>query len=172
VIGSVHVGNRSPYHADAVQGWVAGRSITAIVRPYFQEVTAAARSGLFDTLGHVDFIKRYLYPHLTPADFAAAPELYEPMLRAMVESGVGLEINTSGLRQSPAETYPAAPIVALFRELGGKHVTAGSDAHLAGSFAYGLEDGYRVAAGAGFQELMFRRGGSRLAVPLPARLRT
>jgi histidinol-phosphatase (PHP family) len=172
VIGSVHVGVDSPYRQNAVAGWVQGRSLAEIVRPYFDQVIAAARSGLFDTLGHIDFIKRYLHPHVLPGAFAAAPELYEPMLRAMADSGVGLEINTSGLRQAPAETYPAAPIVALFRELGGGHVTAGSDAHLADSFAYGLEDGYRVAAGAGFRELMFRRGGSRLAVAVPERLWT
>jgi histidinol-phosphatase (PHP family) len=90
----------------------------------------------------------------------------------MVDSGVGLEINTSGLRQSPGETYPAAPIVALFRAMGGRNVTSGSDAHQVDAFAFGLEDGYRVAAGAGFRELMFRRGGSHLAVPVPDRLHT
>ena len=172
VIGSVHVGVNSPYHRDRVAAWVEGRSIAEIVGPYFDEVTAAARSGLFDTLGHIDFIKRYLHPHVTPADLATAPELYEPMLRSMVEAGVGLEINTSGLRQAPGETYPAPPIVALFKQLGGQHVTSGSDAHQADAFAFGLDDGYRVAAGAGFEELMFRRGGSRIRVPLPDRLRT
>jgi histidinol-phosphatase (PHP family) len=172
VIGSVHVGADSPYHHDRVARWVEGRSMAEIVEPYFSEVAAAARSGLFDTLGHIDFIKRYLHPHVSPAEFAAAPELYEPLLRAMVDSGVGLEINTSGLRQSPGETYPAAPIVALYRQLGGQQVTSGSDAHQAAAFAFGLEDGYRVAAGAGFEELMFRRGGSRITVPLLDRLRT
>jgi histidinol-phosphatase (PHP family) len=166
-IGSVHIGPFSPYGTDRVAAFTAGKSIDEIVRPYFDEVGAAARSGLFDTIGHLDFIKRYLHPHLSPADFAARPDLYETVLRALVEGGVGLEINTSGLRQSPHETYPAGPIVALFRELGGRHVTSGSDAHQAAAFAFGLEDGYRVAAGAGFQELMFRRGGSRIVVPLP-----
>jgi histidinol-phosphatase (PHP family) len=172
VIGSVHIYEDSPYHRDRVASWVEGRSLAEIVAPYFADVATAARSGLFDTLGHIDFIKRYVHPHLTAADFAAAPELYEPMLRVMVEAGVGLEINTSGLRQAPGETYPAAPIVALFRQLGGRQVTAGSDAHQADAFAFGLEDGYRVAAGAGYRELMFRRGGSRLAVPLPDRVQT
>ena len=171
-IGSVHVGPYSLYGTDHLSEFVTGTPIDDIVQPYFEEVAAAARSGLFDTVGHLDFIKRYVYPHLTPADFAARQDLYEPVLRALVESGVGLEINTSGLRQSPAETYPAASIVALFRDLGGRHVTSGSDAHQADAFAFGLEDGYRVAAGAGFEELMFRRGGSRVRVRLPDRLRT
>ena len=37
-----------------------------IVAPSFDEVAAAARSGLFDAIGHIDGVKRYLYPHVTP----------------------------------------------------------------------------------------------------------
>lgn len=170
VIGSVHVTADSPYRRDRVAAWVAGRSLAAIVEPYFSEVLAAIRSGLFDTLGHLDFVKRYLVPHVTPAQLAAAPELYEPLLRALVETGMGLEVNASGLRQAAGETYPSAAVVARFRELGGRHVTAGSDAHRDHAFAFGLETAYRHAAGAGFDALAFRRGGERVSVPLPPRL--
>jgi len=166
-IGSVHIYRDSPYAAANVVGWVRGRSLAEIVTPYFDAVAAAARSGLFDVVGHVDFIKRYLIPHVTPAEFAAAPELYEPLLRALVESGTALEVNTSGLRQTAGETYPAPPIVARYRELGGRAVTVGSDAHRADAFAWGLDEGYAAAAAAGFDELTFRRGGERIAVPMP-----
>ena len=171
-IGSVHVGPFSPYGTDRVASFVAGRPLSAVVRPYFDEVEAAARSGLFDTIGHLDFVKRYVQPHFSPADFAAAPELYEPVLRALVETGTALEINASGLRQSPGETYPAAWVVARFRELGGSAVTAGSDAHRADSFAFGLAEGYGVAARAGFRSLAFRRGAEGLRIPIPDRFRT
>jgi histidinol-phosphatase (PHP family) len=172
VIGSVHIGPDSPYLPDHIRGWVAGHRLDDIIAPYFDEVLAAARSGLFDTLGHLDFVKRYLHPHVAPAALAAAPELYEPILAALVESGTALEVNTSGLRQPPGETYPAAPVVARFRELGGAAVTAGSDAHRANDFALGLEAGYLVVAAAGYSELTFRRGGGQVAVTLPDRVRT
>jgi histidinol-phosphatase (PHP family) len=168
VIGSVHIGPDSPYLPRRVAGWAAGRPLREVVGPYFSEVIGAARSGLFDTIGHLDFVKRYLHPHVTPADLAAAPELYEPVLAALVESGTALEVNSSGLRQVPRETYPAAPVVARFRELGGRAVTAGSDAHRANDFAFGIEEGYRVAAAAGFEELLFRRGRGQVAVTLPS----
>ena len=48
-------------------------------------------------------------------------------------------------------------------------MTAGSDAHRPDWFAYGLEEGYRIAAEAGFEELAFRRGWNAVAIPLPAR---
>ena len=169
VIGSVHVGPDSPFDESRVDAWAAGKSFEELVAPYFAEVLAAARSGLFDTLGHLDFVKRYVFDHAKPAAFAERLDLYEPILRALVDSGTGLEVNTSGLRQAPLETYPAEPVVARYRELGGRRVSAGSDAHRADWFAAGLAEGYRIVAEAGFDELAFRRGAERVAIALPAR---
>jgi histidinol-phosphatase (PHP family) len=168
-IGSVHIGPDAPYASERIGAWIAGRSLAEIVAPYFAEVEAAARSGLFDTLGHLDFVKRYVAPRIPPLAFSHAPELYEPILRALVESGTGLEVNTSGLRQSPGETYPAAWVVERFRALGGRAVTAGSDAHRADSFAFGLEEGYEAVAAAGFRSVAFRRNERRVDVTLPPR---
>ena len=166
VIGSVHIGAHSPFTAARVAGWVAGRSLAEVVEPYYVEVEAAARSGLFDALGHIDFVKRYLAPHVTAATLAAAPELLEPILRALVDSGTALEINTSGLRQASGETYPSTATVARFRELGGERVTIGSDAHRAEHFAFALDDGYGAATAAGFETMAFRRGAERVSVAL------
>src|SRR6266404_4601441 len=134
--------------------------------------TTLFRSELFDTIGHLDFVKRYLVPHVTAADLAAAPELYERLLVALVETGTALEVNTSGLRQAASETYPSAAVVARYQLLGGTRISAGSDAHQKDAFASGLEAGYGVVAAAGFRELTFRRGGERLAVSVPDRFRT
>lgn len=155
-IGSVHVGAASPFRPERVGAWLAGRPLADALAPYYDEVTAAARSGLFDTIGHLDFVKRYLVPHVMPADLAAASELLDPVLRAVVEGGAALEVNTSGLRQAAAETYPASWAVSRFRELGGRRVVTGSDAHRADWFAWGLADGYRLLAEAGFEEVALR----------------
>ena len=166
-IGSVHDRVASPeYSPGRVRGWVAGRSLREIVAPSFDEVEAAARSGLFDALGHLDVVKRYLHPHVTTDQLAAAPELYEPILVALVQSGTALEINTSGLRHPVGETYPSAAIVNRFREIGGRAVTVGSDAHRAEHFGWALADGYQYAMDAGFAALTFRRGGDSVEVPI------
>jgi len=89
-IGSVHVYGGSPYEASNVGRWVAGRSLAEIMEPYFSEVERAIRSGLFDAIGHLDVVKRYLAPHVTAADLGRAPELYEPLLHALVEGGAAL----------------------------------------------------------------------------------
>jgi histidinol-phosphatase (PHP family) len=169
VIGSVHSGPTSLYEPDRVAAFIAGKSLAEATSPYFDEVAAAAQSGLFDTLGHLDVVKRWLVPHVMPDAFAAQPELYEPTLRALVESGTALEVNASGLRQMPREPYPTSAVVARYLELGGRAVTIGSDAHRIEWFAYGLNEAYRLAKGAGLTALAFRRGGDRVWVPIDSR---
>ena len=56
--------------------------------------------------------------------------------------------------------------MARYRELGGRAVTVGSDAHRIEAFAWGLVDGYDHAAAAGFESLAFRRGDGRVDVAL------
>lgn len=165
VIGSVHDWPESPYWPSRVRAWVEAKPLDEIVAPYYAEIIAAARCGLFDTIGHLDVVKRYLHPYVTAADLAVRPDLQEPALRAIVEGGVALEVNSSGLRYPGAETYPAAPVVARYRELGGERVVAGSDAHSRGSFAHLLGDSYRHIDAAGFSALTFGRVESR-RIPL------
>ncbi len=169
VLGTVHGMADGPYGADNIDAFMEGKALAEAVEPNFAEVMAAIRTGLFDTIGHLDQVKRWLLPWYSPADFAAAPDLYEPLLKALVESGAALEVNSSGLRHPVHETYPAAWAVERFRELGGRRVTTGSDAHLPESFAFGLEEAYEILAGAGFEKLSLQRSIERGDLVLPDR---
>ena len=171
VIGSVHGMSDGPYDRIRIASFVAGKSIAEVVAPYFAEIANAIRCGLFDTLGHMDYIKRYLVDCFPPAAFAAAPELYEPLLRMLVDSGTALEVNSSGLRHRPRETYPAAWAVELFRQLGGRRITTGSDAHGVEQFAFGLEEACEIVAAAGFDRLTLERALDRRDLELPERFR-
>ena len=166
VIGSVHDWPESPYCPDRVRTWVTGRPLDEILEPYYAEVIAAARTGLFDTIGHLDVVRRYLHPHITFEDLAARPDLQEPALRAIVESNVSLEVNSSGFRYPGGETYPSGAVVARYRELGGERIVVGSDAHSRGSFAHRLGEAYRHLTAAGFEALTFRRGGDAVRIRL------
>jgi histidinol-phosphatase (PHP family) len=167
VIGSVHDWPESPYWPSRVREWVRDRPLDEVVAPYYEEIIGAARSGLFDTIGHLDVVKRYLHPYITAADLGTRPDLQEPALRAIIEAGVSLEVNSSGLRYPGAETYPSSAVVKRYRELGGERVVVGSDAHSRGSFAARLDESYRHIAAAGFEALSFRRGGDRVRLEVP-----
>jgi histidinol-phosphatase (PHP family) len=171
VIGSVHISRRDPLHTPEGAGrWCRGKSHREASAGYWREVEAAIRSGLFDTIGHLDFVKRYLVEHLGPFEYEPHADLYETLLRALVETGTALEVNSSGLRQQAAEAYPPATVVTRFRALGGERVVAGSDAHRLASFGFGLLEAYRSITAAGYRSLSFRRGGGRVAVELSREL--
>ena len=166
VIGSVHISARSPYKAGdvAVVRRRAGRWPRSS-QPYFDEVVGAARSGLFDTIGHLDFVKRYLVPHV----HARRPRRRARAVRAascaaLVEGGTALEVNASGLRQLPRETYPSAAIVApLSRARRPARDDRLGCAPNGVVLHMGCGEAYRHATGAGFEALAFRRGGERRA---------
>jgi histidinol-phosphatase (PHP family) len=170
-IGSVHAIADSPYARDRIGTFVSGKTVAEAVAPYFAEVERAIRSGYFDTVGHLDQCKRWLRPWFPPADFATIPQAYEPLLIALVDSGTALEVNSSGLRYPERETYPAAWVVARFRELGGERVTVGSDAHMPQSFAFGLEEAAEIVAAAGFDRIALGRALDRGDLMLPERFR-
>jgi histidinol-phosphatase (PHP family) len=157
VIASVHL-------VDYEDGWalISERETEAYLArhsqreayiPYFEELLRAAKSGLGDVLGHLDLVKRYGTLHYGPLESAAFEEEIRCVLRAAVENGVGLEINSSGLRQPPGETYPGLEVLRWYRELGGEILTLGSDAHQASDLGRGLDQAREQARVAGFRAI-------------------
>jgi histidinol-phosphatase (PHP family) len=135
----------------AVDGYFAAHTEAEAYRPYFEELLRAVRSGLGDVLGHLDLIKRYgaaHYGRFTPEDFE---EEIRAVLEALVETGMGLEINTSGWRQAPKEPYPGLEILRWYRELGGQVLTVGSDAHHVEQMGAGIPEALALARAAGFR---------------------
>ena len=52
----------------------------------------------------------------------------EEVFRVLIDKGIGMEVNTSGLRVSDAP-LPPLPFVKRYLEMGGEILTIGSDAH-------------------------------------------
>ncbi len=156
VVGSVHlVEDGREWAMVSEEGrcerYFARRSVREAYQPYFAEVRRAVESGLFDFIGHFDLVKRYgvrYYGPFAPSLFAA--EVCE-ILKLAVERGVGLEINTSGLRQAPDETYPDLEVLRWYRELGGRILTVGSDAHSIKDLGKGIAEALGLAREAGFE---------------------
>ncbi len=150
VIGAVHFVNRCPFHHG--DRYFRGKTPEEAVRPYFAEVLRAAESGLFDVLGHLDHLKRYSIPIY--GSYSAEPycEDIERILRAVIQTGITLEINTSGFRQqSLLEPYPSSDILKKFVRLGGKATTFASDSHGVPHFHQGMEQSIKIARAAGIQ---------------------
>jgi histidinol-phosphatase (PHP family) len=72
----------------------------------------------------------------------------------MIKRQMALEINTSGFRQSPGRTYPDQELVRLYRELGGKMISIGSDAHRADDLGSGCWQALSMAQKIGFDRVV------------------
>lgn len=143
----------------AVEGYFAGHSQRQAYVPYFEELLRAVRSGLGDVLGHLDLIKRYGAAHYGAFRPAQFEEEIRAVLRAVVEAGMGLEINTSGWRQAPGEPYPGLEVLRWYRALGGEVLTVGSDAHRVEDLGAGVPRALDLARAAGFAAVAAFEGG-------------
>lgn len=96
---------------------------------YFDALTGLTQTLLFDSLSHLDIVKRFAIE----CGYSFKPKEYKTVicdiLELLVKNDKALEINTSGLRQSPEETFPGFLVVEWFMERNGKYLTVGSDAH-------------------------------------------
>jgi histidinol-phosphatase (PHP family) len=111
---------------------------------YFDRLTCAASSGLFDIIGHADLCKRFcFYPRrdCTP--------LFERFLRACWEHRAAIEVNTSGLRKDCQEIYPSRAILQRAADHG-VGITFGSDAHAADEVGMAFADAVALAREAGY----------------------
>lgn len=156
VVSSVHLVDYADGWAmisepHANEGYFATHSQREAYVPYFEELLRAARSGLGDVLGHFDLVKRYgtaTYGRFEPAAFE---DEVRSVLRAVIEGGMGLEVNASGRRQQPGEPYPGLEFLRWYREMGGEVLTAGSDAHHVHDLGAGVGEALDLARAAGFQ---------------------
>ena len=51
------------------------------------------------------------------------------ILKTVIQDGKGIEINTSSRRYGLKDSTPSRDILKLYKELGGKIITIGSDSH-------------------------------------------
>ena len=105
-----------------------GRTQDEYNRAYYQELYDVTTTfEHWSVLAHLDLIKRY-----DPAgvlDFPANRDLVAATLEHVVAQGKGIELNTSSVRYGLRDSQPAEEILRLYRDLGGKIVTLGSDSH-------------------------------------------
>jgi len=87
--------------------------------------------------------------HLYPREADAV----RAILRRLIERGIGLEVNTSGLRSPAGEPCPGPTVLRWYRELGGELLTVGSDAHDPARVGQGVDLACGLAERAGFAQL-------------------
>lgn len=156
IIGSVHnLSGMADFYCGRAGGedgemYATPEACHALLERYIGELEDTARLGCFDVIGHIGYPLRYmrtLYPEI---GLEAWTERLAELFRTLAQSGKGIELNCSGLRQSLGETMPSRWLLALYRDMGGEMITLGSDAHRTQHLGSGLDEGKNLLLGLGF----------------------
>jgi histidinol-phosphatase (PHP family) len=162
VIGSVHFIDDWGFDNSRNRARFDEWQIDALYARYFDLVGASAETGLFDTIGHSDLVKKF--GHRPVADQSAA---YATLAERLSHAGVCVEVNTAGLRKPVGEMYPHPQLLRAFHAAG-VPVTFGSDAHAPHEVAGDLSAACELMREAGYAEFVKYAGRQRTAVPLTA----
>ena len=103
----------------------------------------------FDSLAHIDLIKRYSYKAGNIERIEEDEERVREILRTLIKRGKALEINTSLLRDFD-EPMPGETVLSWFKEEGGEKITVGSDAHKREHIAFGFDRAEAMLRRCGF----------------------
>ena len=145
LIGSVHYVSDSWAidNPNMISTW-KDRDILEVWTSYFDRLTLAAESGLFEIIGHVDLCKRFcFYPQQD------CGPLFARFLEAARKHGAAIELNTAGLRKDCKEIYPSPRILGMAADLR-VPITFGSDAHAPQEVGINFSEAVELARKAGY----------------------
>jgi histidinol-phosphatase (PHP family) len=150
VIGSVHfVGSNFMFDGD----YFKSHSSDEVYGSYFAEMDRMVRTADIDIVAHFDIPARTGIPI-----FGYDPRGYEETIRSalktIIERGLALDVNVSGLRKPSRNIMPNPIILEWYAEMGGERVTLGSDAHNVKEVSLHLEDGINAIRAVGINAVV------------------
>ena len=165
VIGSIHnLRNRQDFYYTKD---FTGIDIKATLNEYFDEIINMLEWGKIDVVAHLTYPFRYLYSrNQIEPDLNDYREKIDTILTLIRDKDKALEINSAGLRQKIGKLSPESGVVKRFKELGGKYVSVGSDAHYAADIAAGIPEAYECALSAGFTSTVIFENRCPLEIPI------
>ena len=96
----------------------------------------------YSVLAHLDLLVRYDLQGIYP--FENVKGMIAEILKLAIADGKGIEINTSSWHYGLSDTQPSRAILKLYKDLGGKIVTIGSDAHNTTYLGDHLDDAMKI----------------------------
>ncbi|MEC9487991.1 MAG: histidinol-phosphatase HisJ family protein [Halanaerobium sp.] len=153
VIGSIHSIDGEPLaEGDVFQT----RDIDDVFSRFLQYTyEVISNYSNFDVLGHLDIIRRYSGNLEHNLSIDKHQELVDAILKALIDKGKGIEVNTSGIRYGLNSFHPEFWVLQRYNQLGGKVVTIGSDAHRLEGIGTYFKQGIEMINQAGFKYITY-----------------
>ena len=148
IIGSMHDVEASDF---STREFFKTREKTAAYQEYFERMLKAVQACDFDVLGHMDYIQRYATYSDPTLHYADYNEHIDAVLRLLISTNKGLEINTGSFNYGMNHPHPSFEIICRYRELGGEIITIGSDAHNPVRLGANFDKAAKLAMAAGFK---------------------
>lgn len=164
VIGSIH---NSPGMPDFYFINCEKIDLHAMLQPYFEELIKLAQWAKTDSIAHITYPLRYIEgKYNRKVDLSPYSDLIDELFRTIIEKGLALEINASGLRQEIGRPMPDERFIRWYYELGGRKIVFGSDAHAAKDLAAGIPACMELCKKIGFTEAVFYRNRQEIQYSL------
>lgn len=127
VIASSHLcGSADPYYPD----FFDGKDEEEVYTLYFSSLLENVKSfSDYDVYGHLDYIVRYGPTKDAHYSYEKYRDIFDAVLKTIIESGKGIEVNTGGIKYGLKDLHPCTAVLKRYKELGGEIITIGSDAH-------------------------------------------
>lgn len=151
VIGSVHFIGQWGFDDPKERELWDKHDVNGVYRYYHELLRKSAECGLFDYMAHVDLVKKFGH---RPSDDMT--QEVEKTARVFKETGMVIEINTSGLRKPVKEIYPSLEYLKIYQKAG-VPLTFGSDAHDPKDVGRDFDKGLKLAKAAGYKEYVLLR---------------
>lgn len=134
---------------------------------YLDQLYELVKWNGFDSLAHLTYPLRYINgEHHFGLELSNYAEKVDEILKLLAKNEKALEINTSGYRQAYGKPLPDFDVVKKFKELGGRYITFGSDAHHATDVGKNIADGMEMAKAAGFSYFTIYEQHVPMLVPI------
>lgn len=157
VIGSAHNSSRELGFIDYYHvNFTSAAECYHYLDDYIQKLSDIAQWGHFDTLAHIPYPLRYMRDR---DGCAVSLDRYQEQLTAILETivkkDIALEVNTKGFENARGDY---GMLLKRYRELGGKLVTVGADAHRVHEVGRSIPDAYELMRENGFDAVtVFRQ---------------
>ncbi|MDE7122620.1 MAG: histidinol-phosphatase HisJ family protein [Oscillospiraceae bacterium] len=126
-------------------------NIRELLEQYFAILLEITKHNCYDVLGHLTYPVRYLAEAGIEISMQDYRDCIAEILKSVISHGKGIELNTSGYRQAYGKPFPDEELLRLYRDLGGKILTFGSDAHCPEDLGKGIPEGMALAKACGFE---------------------
>ncbi len=118
---------------------------------YLKDYIELAKTGCCDVLGHIGYTLKFSFKQGYKFDIMVYEDMLRELFDIIISKGIGIELNTSGMRQPIGQPIPTLPILKLYKECGGEIVTTGSDSHWTEHAGMHIKEAYEILKDQGFK---------------------